>query len=163
MDPIIFLKDYQTLITGIVTSIVLLVGLTLTYKQIVYMKKDRHSDLVMNLTAKWDSDLISKSRKSIVDIENNNESLCKKLEEYEKSNPEHFLTLFRVGNYFEHMGWLIDKGYIEEPHLVIDLFKSSIIHYYDQYEEYILKQREKEEEDGLYKYFEKLARTAKAR
>jgi hypothetical protein len=78
------------------------------------------------------------------------------------NNPENFLTLFRVGNYFEHMGWLIDKGYIEDPHLVVDLFKSSIIHYYDQYEEYILKQREKEQEEGLYEYFEKLAKIAKA-
>lgn len=149
------IKDYQTLLS----TIIFLIGFIFAYGQINCMKKDRHSGLVMNLTAIWDSSSILESRKAIMEIENNNESLCKKLEEYEKKNPEMFLTLFGVGNYFEHMGWLVEKGYIDNSDLIIDTCRSSIIYYFKQYKEFTLKNRGKENE-YLFEYFEKLANIA---
>ena len=71
-------------------------------------------------------------------------------------NPRMFLILFGVGNYFEHMGWLVEKGYIDDSDLIVDTCRSSIIYYYDQYEEYILKSRENDSK-YFYEYFEKLA------
>lgn len=146
------IKDYQTLISTAIFTI----GFIIAYDQLNSMKKDRHSGLVMNLTSIWDSSPILESREAIMEIENNNESLCKKLEYYEKNNPKMFLTLFGVGNYFEHMGWLVEKGYIDDSNLIIDTCGSSIRYYFKQYKEYTLKSRI-EENEYLFEYFEKLA------
>lgn len=158
MDLIMLLKDYQTLIIGIITLIALIVGLTLTYRQLVSMKKDRHSELVMNLNSIFDSELIYESRKAIKEIKNRNGCLCNKLKEYERSDPEKYFILIRVGDFFEHMGWLVDKGYIEDSILITDLFGGAIINYYKLYEEFVSKERE--EHPHLYKYFEKLKEMA---
>jgi len=147
------IKDYQTLISTAIFTI----GFIFAYGQLNYMKKDRHSSLVMNLTSIWDFPQILKSREAIMEIQNNNESLCKKLEEYEKKDPKMFLTLFGVGNYFEHMGWLVEKGYIDDSNLIIDICGSSIIYYFKQYKEYTLKnRREGEGNENLFEYFENL-------
>ncbi len=126
MDLVMFIKDYQTLLS----TIIIIIGFIFAYDQINCMKKDRHSGLVMNLSSIWNSSLVFESRKNIIEIDNNNESLCKKMEEYEKTNPGKFLTLFGVGNYFEHMGWLVEKGYIDDSDLIVDTCRSSIIYYY---------------------------------
>lgn len=161
MDLTMLLKDYQTLVIGIITLIALIVGLTLTYRQLVSMKKDRHSELVMNLNSIFDSELIYESRKAIKEIKNRNECLCNKLKEYERSDPEKYFILIRVGDFFEHMGWLVDKGYIEDSTLITELFGGAIINYYKLYGEFVSKERE--EQPHLYKYFEKLKEIATER
>ena len=154
MDLIMILKDYQTLITGIIATFVVVIGFYLTYIQLNQMKKDRHSELSMNLWSIWNSNVLIESRKCLSEIEIGKESLCEKIKEYDKSDSEKYLTLLMVCNYYEHMGWLISKEYIDMD-LVIDNFRYPIIHYYEYYEEYILDRR-KDGTPDLFIYFEKL-------
>ena len=159
MDFIMILKDYQTLITGIIATVIIVVGLAFTYEQLDYMKKDRHSDLAMNLWSIWNSNALIESRKCLSSIEIGKESLCEKIKEYDKSGSEKYFTILTVGNYYEHMGLLVSKGYLD-PNLIIDIFGYSITHYYEYYREYIIDSR-KDKMPRLFIYFEELKNKAR--
>ena len=161
MDLMMILKDYQTLITGIIATVIIIAGFSFTYKQLDYMKKDRHSGLAMNLWSIWNSNALIESRKCLSRIEIEKESLCEKIKEYDNSDPEKYLTIVMVGNYYEHMGLLVSKGYLD-PNLIIDIFGYSITHYYEYYREYIIDSR-KEKMPLLYTYFEELKDKARDR
>lgn len=161
MDLIMILKDYQTLITGIIATVIIIAGFSFTYKQLDYMKKDRHSGLAMNLWSIWNSNALIESRKCLSRIEIEKESLCEKIKEYDNSDPEKYLTIVMVGNYYEHMGLLVSKGYLD-PNLIIDLFGYTITNYYEQYSDYIIDSRN-DKMPELFTYFEELNNKANDR
>lgn len=181
MDPVEIIMDS----VGILTVIVLfIIGLIYTCKQLRSMKKDRHSDLLMNLTNIWDSEHYRESRAIIAEIDeedcerptktNGNSTkvynkedvtrtkskssekycFCDKLKECKKKDPKVHLCIFGVPDFFENMGWLVKNGYIEDPHVITDLFGNSIVYYYDLFKEYINSSRD--EIPDLLCYFEKL-------
>lgn len=108
----------------------------------------------MNLWSIWNSNALIESRKCLLRIEIGKEFLCEKIKEYDNSDPEKYLTIVMVGNYYEHMGLLVSKGYLD-PNLIIDLFGYTITNYYEQYREYIIDSRNDKMPD-LFTYFEEL-------
>jgi len=152
------IRDYQTLIVGIPSFIIIIITIILTYKQIRDMRETRYSELFLEAYRIWDSKELVESRQLIMEIVTKNQNLCQKIEEYEKSDATKYLTIIKVGSFFESLGILV-KRFIKVE-LVSDFFRSSILNYYKYYEEWIKKKHD-EGETRLFENFEELAKMLK--
>lgn len=66
-----------------------------------------------------------------------------------------YFLITKVGNYFEDVGFLVDKGYLRRE-LVKDLLGDSAKYYYKLFENYIMGKRQADPD--LYERFERLAK-----
>lgn len=134
--------------------IVGIIGLVFVYWQCYLMRKSRESELLMQLTMLWNSDEYIRARKVVGEHLDN---LAQKTEEYEQKNEEDYFLIVKVGNFFEHLGVLVDRNYLPRK-VLIELLGSSIKYYYEIFVDYITQYRKTKGPTNLYIYFERLAK-----
>jgi hypothetical protein len=110
MDFWTVVKEYQTLVVGVPSFIILVCALW----QLKHMKDARNAELFVRAFELWESKSLLNSRIAIIRESNrgNPELLHEKIKGYER-NPEKYLELIRVGDFFDFLGRLVDKKLIE--------------------------------------------------
>ena len=130
------------------------IGLFFAGWECYLVRKSRESGLLVHLSEMWNSDEYIKARRVVGEHENN---LAQKMKEYEEKNQENYFLIVKVGNYFEHMGILVDRKFLSRD-VVVELFGDSIKYYYGLYKDYVTQYRQEKEPSDLYIYFEHLAK-----
>ncbi len=166
----------RQLTVGFLTALVLVIGLYVAYRQLKLMnennrlmKTTEQAKLITDMHNYWDSQIMAEGRKAIYETVKENrpradpKALSKELERCEKQDDfDTRLKLLRVGNFFELMGNIAHDGALD-LHIIAGSFRTSIKDYYDVYEPFIKKCREKPEkpkkpQPTVYEYFEWLAK-----
>ena len=150
--------DNPELAAGFLTSLVLLIGLLVAYKQLKLLKRTHQAGLIKNMSEYWDSQIMREGREALWEIQAKAEALSKELERCKKEDFERWLTLTRVGNFFEEMGNLA-HGKAVDLRIIAGRFRSHIEDYYELYEPFIEDRRPTEK--AIYEYFEWLAKKIK--
>ena len=101
--------DIAVKIAIIVTPIFIVVGFIFTYRQLVASRAARMAEVIMRLTAQWDSDELKRSRHK---VKSNSERLKQGIEEAHRSNSEELFDLVQVGNFFDTVGVLVAEGFL---------------------------------------------------
>ena len=151
-------KEWQTLITGVCSVAAILIAAYVACKQGVKQLRselhvarvDRHSNLIMQLCERWDSEWLRQGREAIWRINKNGENLSQKIAEYGNTNICKWLELIAVANFFEDIGFLLKNGYLEPVNLIKDIWENSIKRYYTLYSHYI----EQHKQEEVYNNFE---------
>lgn len=112
----------------------IIIGIIIALIEINLVRKSAHSQLLMSLYDAWESDSLTESKYLLRKAGSKSEVL-RKIEEYgEKQEKEYFIIL-RVANYFEHIGLLVNSGYLTDKDIE-SLMGSNVINYYGVYESY---------------------------
>lgn len=151
MDTLSIAIGLCTIAIGLCTLVALILGLYFAGIQLRYMRKERHLDLVMNLMVIWESRAMILSR---ADIIKNKSGFAQLMDVYLTTAPDEYYKLLRVANFFEHIGWVVENNYIEDPLLIIELFGGVIKQFYPIYEDYFLSVRQTDSK--FYEYFDKI-------
>ncbi len=158
---VLWWKEWQTLITGLCSVAAILIAAYVAWKQGVTQLRhelhiarlDRHSNLIMRLCERWDSEWLRQGREAIWRINKNGENLSQKITEYESADVCKWLELTAVANFFEDIGFLVRNSYLEPVNLIKDIWENSVEQYYTFYAQYI----EQHKQEGVYNNFEWLA------
>ena len=151
-------KEWQTLITGLCSVAAILIaayiawrqGMTRLRDELHNARVDRHSNLIMRLYERWDSEWLLRGREAIWRINKNGENLSQKIAEYENTDVYKWLELTAVANFFEDIGFLVKNGHLEPMNLIKDIWENSIRKYYTLYSQYI----EQHKQEKVYDNFE---------
>lgn len=156
---------------GILTSLVLLAALIFAYRQLRGMAKDRHAQILLALSAQWNSDTMQKARKASVkkfqeaqklEFECPEAKLAEMMKESMEKEPEVVIEVMKVADFFEDLGLLVNKKMLHPPELALEVFAGSIIIYWERYEKYIDAMRQIHQRPDIYEWFEYLYRLSKA-
>lgn len=122
----------------IAASIVFLRG------QLKSAEKDRHSDLLMRFSERWESPWLRQGREAIWKINQAKQDLGDAIDAYDNTNVREMLKLTSVADFFEDMGFLAKNKYLKPLPLIEALFGPSIKKYYKFYAPYIEKHKTEE-------------------
>jgi len=133
-------------------------------KQLLSMKGTRCSDLLMELDQTWNSKEYIRSRKMIHDYSHSSnseeapQSLKEALKTFEETNAEEFFIMIRIANFFENLGFLGRKKYLDRKD-ALELFGDTAQNYWNLFSAFVSYQREEREEKQprAWVYFEDLA------
>jgi hypothetical protein len=102
-----------TSVSAIIAAVGVIIGIAFTVLELRHIRRQRQTDLLINLSSKFDDKEFSKTYTRIVNtnFENLNDFI-------EKCTPEGLLI---VGSFFNKIGTLLERGLIDQ-HLVYDLF-----------------------------------------
>lgn len=157
-------KGNVVLGAGIIGAGVVLVGWIWAWRTLEAMRRQRSSEIIKNLWEYWDSGVVSEGRRLNREILNKQANLRNTIEFYEKNYPDGFSKLISVPNFFELVGWLV-KNKCVPLSKTLDFLRSPITGYYEDYQEYITAERQKQKDKGEkpsnYDYFIWLANKAK--
>ncbi|MCL0094347.1 hypothetical protein M1N58_00395 [Dehalococcoidales bacterium] len=142
----------MVIFTGII-AISAFYGLVVQFRGMIEERRARESEILMRITQRWDSEELIKARLFLAKHADNLQEI---IEECEKQNREEYFLLTKVGNYFEDIASLVERGYLRK-NLIKDLLGDAAEYYYKLYKPFITAQRQKGDTD-LYKHFEGLAK-----
>lgn len=125
-----------SLTAAIVTFIVLTGTLIAMVKQIVAMRKARESQLLMGLGHYWDIELAA-SRDEISKTILAGKNLEAEINLYQTQDVKKYILLIQVLNFFEDLGWLVEKRYIRNHKLATEIFGNAATYYFKYYKQCI--------------------------
>ena len=138
-------------------TVVIAVSIVFLRGQLKSAEKDRHSDLLMRFSERWESPWLREGREAIWKINQAKQNLGKTIDSYKKTNVPEMLKLTSVGDFFEDIGFLARHDYIKPLELIDALFGPSIEEYHKLYSSFIKKHKAKE----IYDNFDWLANKLK--
>jgi len=109
--------------------------------QLWNIKKSRCSDLLMRLDQIWDSNDYIRSRSMInqdtsgLTLEEASQNLKELLVSLDESNTEEYFIMIRIANFFENLGFLVCKNYLNHKD-AFELFGSSAQRYWKLFSEF---------------------------
>lgn len=152
MEFLEFLREYATLVVGIPSFVLVFFG----YTQLKHMKSTRDSEFFLKTFEIWNSDALIESRKCILEeYETHGDQLCQKVLEYEKKDLARYFKMVKVGDFFEALGCLVEKKFLDSK-IIKEFYRGAIINYYKIYKPWIVDCRK--EQEKIYKNFEMLAK-----
>ena len=113
----------------ILTPIIIAVGFYFAHRQLKSTRNARMSEIVMAITARWNSAELEESRGRINRL---GSDLAKTLEEANASNSDDLYSLVRVANFYDALGLLVMEGSLARS-MAYDLFGRAEEHYYSLY------------------------------
>ena len=134
-----------------ISCFAVLIGVIIAIIEIHYMRKSEHSQIIMNLHEKWDSDSLIESRNLIQNLSSNKLNVNKMVQLKKKD----YLIALRVFNFFETLGFFVKTKSLRVKDVKV-LMGEGIIYYYEHFEDYILQKRKQIDKDDYYKNFEYL-------
>ena len=114
--------------------------------QLWNIKKARCSDLLMRLDQIWDSNDYICSRSMINQhasgstFEEASQNLKESLVPLDEANAEEYFIMVRIANFFENLGFLVCKGYLNHKD-AFELFGSSVQRYWKLFSEFAYYRR----------------------
>lgn len=165
-------KEYQVLVTAFSSVAAMLLAAFFAWRQGIKQlrsawlrtqqqledaERDRHSDLLMRFSERWESPWLRRGREAIWKMAKEKQNLGEAIDNYEETDVQEMLKLTSVGDFFEDMGFLAKNDYLKPLSLINALFGLSIEKYYRLYAPYIEKHRV----DKVYDLFEWLANNIK--
>lgn len=156
---------------GILTSLVLVVALFFARRQLKDMAKDRHAQILLNLSNVWCSDTMQNARKCLAEKfqeaeklqpEDPDTKLAEMILEYTDKKPALEIELVKVADFFEDIGLLVNRKMIHPPELILEAFAGSVIFYWDKYKKFVDAMRKHYQRDDIWEWFEYLFKLAKA-
>jgi len=109
--------------------------------QLWNIKKSRCSDLLMRLDEIWDSNDYIRSRAMINQhaggstLEEGSHNLRESLVSLDEANAEEYFIMIRIANFFENLGFLVYKDYLNRKD-ALELFGSSAQRYWKLFFEF---------------------------
>ena len=109
--------------------------------QLWNVKKARCSDLLMRLDQMWDSNDYIRSRSMINQhasdstLEKASQNLKELLVSLDETNAKEYFIMVRIANFFENLGFLVCKGYLNHKD-AFELFGSSAQRYWKLFSEF---------------------------
>lgn len=150
-----WIYDHEPLTVGILAFVTAIGALFWARERVRHMEKDRHSDLILRLSQRWESDAMRQSREAVANVDIQWKRLDTTLRKARKTAPEYWIKLLMVANFFEDVGFLTKRGYLYPRELIMELFSGPIEHYYKIYERFIKTVRVEQQREGIYEWFEK--------
>lgn len=139
-------------IAVIITPIVVGAGFYFAYRhwkaderQSEVLSNARMSQIILQLTERWESPEIRKSRQK---VNENAKRLKQEIEEADANDREDLYDLVAVGNYFDSVGVLVMEGCLSCT-IAYDLFSESVQHYHNVYKPLL----QDAEHAGKFRYF----------
>lgn len=135
------------------------------------MAKDRHAQILLNLSNVWCSDTMQNARKCLaqkfqeaqkLQPEDPEAKLAEMIIGYFEEDPKLLIELVKVADFFEDIGLLVNKKMIHPPELALETFAGSIVFYWERYKKYVNIMRDKYQRSDLWEWFEYLFKLAKA-
>lgn len=132
--------------------------------QWLHFKKARYSTLLMQLDQMWNSLEYSKARNMVNQYaygstpEEASKNLKEAMISFDEANAEEYLTMVKIANFFENLGFLACKHYLTRED-ALELFGGATRNYWNMFS--ALAKYDKSERDDkrpdVWIYFEKLA------
>jgi hypothetical protein len=132
---------------NIITAIILGTALFYAYRQWRSTQNARMADIILDITARWDSEEMERSRNTVCKSTN----LKQEIENASQENSIDLYDLIRVGNFFDSLGALTAEGYLDCK-LCYQLFGAAEERYYQRYKPLI----DDTQHGNKFKYFTKL-------
>ncbi len=132
--------------------------------QLWNIKKARCSDLLMRLDQIWDSNDFIRSRSMINQkasgstLKEASQKLKESLVSLDKANAEEYFIMIRIANFFENLGFLVCKDYLNYND-ALELFGSSVHRYWKLFSEFTRYRRDSTtlKQPEAWKHFESLS------
>lgn len=121
--------------------------------EIYYTRKSGHSQLIMDLYDKWDSDSLIESRNLIQNLCNSRDNKLD-VNKMAQLNKKEYLIALGVFNFFDILGYFVKTNSLTVKDVKVFMGEGIVYYYEDVFEDYIT-QRRKHKED-FYKNFEYL-------
>jgi len=131
----------------ILTPIILAAALFYAYRQWHSTQNARMADIILDITARWDSPEMETSRNKVCTSLN----LKQDIENASQANSMELFDLIRVANFFDSLGSLTAEGYLDCK-LCYNLFGAAEESYYKRYRPII----EDSQHSKKFKYFAEL-------
>ena len=115
----------------IAVPVIIASGFYFAWKQFDAIRKARMAEIILSLTGRWDSKALEDSRTAI-NVIGKGDDLKEEIKQAHKQNKPELYPLVRVGNFFDTMGELINRGYLDKD-MAYDIFGKAAIHYANLY------------------------------
>jgi hypothetical protein len=102
-----------TEVATVATPVILAAGFYFAWRQFDAIRKARMAQLTWSLYERWNSPLLERARRKLREIGNPN-TVKEKLLEAEKAGSPEISCLVRVANFFDTVGALVLKGYLDK-------------------------------------------------
>jgi len=157
--PVSLIPWFSCIGTAIIAigTVVIAASIVFLRGQLKSAEKDRHSDLLMRFSERWESLWLRQGREAIWKLVQAKQNLSEAIDTYENTNVREMLKLTSVGDFFEDMGFLAKNEYLKPLSVIEALFGPSIEKYYQLYAPYIKKHKA----ERVYDQFEWLANNIK--
>ena len=134
-------------------------------RQLLHIRDTRCSDLLMRLHQTWDSNEYIQSRRLINKYsegstpEEASQNLKESIKSFLEANAREFFIMLRLANFFENLGYLTYKGYLDHKQ-ALELFGSAAKRYWGLFLGYVNYQRNErpQTQPDAWIYFEGLVR-----
>jgi len=155
-------------ISTAVMALAIIITAVFAIVQLLNVKKARCSDLLMRLNQVWDSDEYIRSRRTVnrhasgLNLEEQSQSLKESLIAYNDYNAEEYFIMIRVANFFENLGFLIGKKYINRKE-TLELFGSAANRYWKLFSQFTYYRRNDctPKQEDAWEYFQTLSTNPK--
>lgn len=101
------------------------------YFQLYRTRKIRQTQLIADLTMRWDSELLAKSRERVLKLGN---ELGNAIRVADQANSEDLFVIMRIPNFFDSLAAMVEHGDLPEK-LVLDLFGFPLGTYWKLYKD----------------------------
>ena len=123
--------------------------------QLQSMERTRETQLLEDLSRRWDEELLRESRQVAEKYEDGTK-LKEAVKELSEKNDKQYYVLLRLPDFFEELGLLVNYECLS-PQLAKDMFGTAIQYHYTRYKPTIEFLREKYKDETIYKFFKDLA------
>ncbi len=137
---------------SIISCFTILIGVIIAIIELHFIRKSEHTQLIMNLYDKWDSDSLIESR-NIIQSLGNNKVVVNKMA---RLNKKDYLIALRVCNFFETLGFFVKTKSLAIKDVKIWMGEGIIYYYENVFEDYIMQKRKDIAKDDYFKNFEYL-------
>lgn len=148
---------------AIATFFVLFAALVFAARQLDEMRKareverdSRDAQFLSNVAKRWDSEPLMSCQKALMDFRGDACAIRDYLMNLREAWDPRYLDLMTVAGLFEELGILVERKLVS-PDLVSHYLGGAVKKNWQRYEIFVRALREKNRDDSLYEWFQKLA------